>query len=114
MIHILDEITLAPERISEVTALLHELYLPDHQSRGLSLVSRWVSPPVAVPGERNVLWLLWQVKDAPTYYQMRAMTTASVVEFWARIDAICEARQRHVMVDADTTLPTPLEPEHAA
>jgi hypothetical protein len=114
MIHILDEITLAPQRVSDVLALLHEHYLPWHASRGLTLAGRWVSPPVAIPGESNVLWLSWHVEDSPSYYRMRAMTTSEAVGFWARVDAICESRRRHVMVDADAVLPAPLEADHAA
>ncbi|MFD1554898.1 hypothetical protein ACFSHT_04535 [Paraburkholderia silviterrae] len=114
MIQILDEITLAPERVPEVLALLRQHYLPGHASRGLSLAGQWVSPPVAIPGQSNLLWLLWQVADAPAYYRMRAMTDAAVVGFWANVDAICESRRRHVMVDAQTPLPAPLEAHHAA
>jgi hypothetical protein len=114
MIHILDEITLAPERVQDVLALLNEHYLPGHASRGLTLAGRWVSPPVAIPGQHNVLWLSWQVEDPPSYYRSRAMTTAEVVGFWMRVDAICESRRRHVMVDADAPLLMPLEVEHEA
>jgi hypothetical protein len=114
MIQILDEITLAPERIPEVLALLRQQVLPGHVSRGLALAGQWVSPPVAVPGQPNTLWLSWRVEDALAYYRMRAMTTAEVVGFWMAVDAICEGRRRHVMVDADAVLPAPVEVDHAA
>lgn len=114
MIHILDEITLPPECIPEVLKLLREYHLPSHSTRGLTLAGKWVSPPVAMPGKPNVLWLSWQVEDAPAYYRMRATTTPEAVGFWLRVDALCEGRRRHVMVDADATLPAPLETDHAA
>ncbi|WP_179405082.1 hypothetical protein [Burkholderia guangdongensis] len=117
MIQILDEITLAPERIPDVLALLRDQYLPSHAARGLTLLGRWVSPPVAIPGQPNVLWLSWQVPDAPAYYRMRATADAGVFGFWAAVDAICESRRRHVMTDADVPLPSPLsapEVDHAA
>lgn len=117
MIQIVDEITLAPERIPDVLALLRERYLPGHAARGLTAAGRWVSPPVAVPGQPSTLWLTWQVADAPAYYRMRALTDADVVGFWMAVDALCDARRRHVMTDADAplpTLPTLTEVDHAA
>ncbi|WP_017329439.1 hypothetical protein [Burkholderia stagnalis] len=114
MIQILDEITLAPARIPDLLALLRERYLPTHAARGLTLLGRWVSPPVAVPGQPNTLWLSWRVADAPAYYRMRAMTDADVVAFWAGVDALCDARRRHVMTDADAPLAFVPEAGHAA
>ena len=67
MIQILDEILIAPERIPEVLALLDERYLPKAAARGLTLQQRWVSPPVAIDGQPNRLWLLWQVPDVWGY-----------------------------------------------
>jgi hypothetical protein len=104
MIQILDEITLAPERIGHVLTMLRERYLPTHEARGLTLAGRWVSPPVAIAGQPNVLWLAWHVDDAAAYYRMRATANADVAGFWAAVDAICEGRRRHVMTDADGPL----------
>jgi hypothetical protein len=106
MIQIVDEITLAPERIPDVLALLRDRYLPGHAARGLTATGRWVSPPVAVPGQWSTLWLTWHVADAPAYYRMRALTDA--------VDALCDVRRRHVMTDADAPLPALTEVDHAA
>ncbi|MGN7980807.1 hypothetical protein [Burkholderia sp. 22313] len=114
MIQIVDEITLEPERIPDVLALLRERYLPGHAARGLTAGGRWVSPPVAVPGQSSTLWLTWQVADAPSYYRMRALTDGDVVAFWMAVDGLCDARRRHVMTDADTPLPALTEVGHAA
>ena len=112
MIQIVDEITLAPERIPDVLALLRDRYLPGHAARGLTAAGRWVSPPVAVPGQPSTL--ADQVADAPAYYRMRALTDAGVVGFWMAVDALCDLRRRHVMTDADAPLPALTEVDHAA
>ena len=110
MIHILDEIVLAADDELKVLALLESHYLPGLSSRPtLSLLNRWISPPVAVPGQPNTLWLLWQVESELGYYAMRGTAGAEVAEFWARIDAICQSRHRHVLTDAGAALPRPLE-----
>ncbi|AOR70103.1 hypothetical protein BBJ41_21220 [Burkholderia stabilis] len=114
MIQIVDEITLAPERIPDVLALLRDRYLPGHAARGLTAAGRWVSPPVAVPGQPSTLWLTWHVDDAPSYYRMRALTDGDVVAFWMAVDGLCDARRRHVMTDADAPLPALKEAGHAA
>ncbi|WP_446901643.1 hypothetical protein [Burkholderia sp. YIM B11467] len=114
MIQIVDEITLAPERIPDVLALLRDRYLPGHAARGLTAAGRWVSPPVAVPGQASTLWLTWQVDDAPAYYRIRALTDGDVVAFWVAVDGLCDARRRHVMTDADAPLPALTEVDHAA
>lgn len=114
MIQIVDEITLAPERIPDVLALLRDRYLPGQAARGLTAAGRWVSPPVAVPAQPSTLWLTWQVADAPSYYRMRALTDGDVVAFWMAVDALCDTRRRHVMTDADAPLPALAEVEHAA
>ena len=113
MIQIVDEITLAPERIPDVLALLRDRYLPGHAARGLTAAGRWVSPPVAVPGQPSTL-ADRQVADAPAYYRMRALTDAGVVGFWMAVDALCDLRRRHVMTDADAPLPALTEVDHAA
>ena len=45
---------------------------------------------------------------------MRALTDADVVAFWMAVDALCDARRRHVMTDADAPLPALTEVDHAA
>lgn len=109
MIHILDEIELPAERIATVLELLEQRYLPSLPARHtLSLSQRWVSPPVAVPGRPNTLWLLWQVTDEFGYYTMRGTAGPEVAAFWQAVDALCERRQRHVLADAAHPVPQPL------
>jgi len=114
MIHILDEIVLAPGHLPTVLGLLESQYLPGSAPRGLALQQRWVSPPVALEDAPNTLWLLWQVPDAPAYYAMRASIDAHALAFWSTVDALCEVRRRHVMTDATPALPQQKEHRDAA
>lgn len=114
MIYVLDEIVLDPRHVPDVLALLERTYQPTSEARGLKLLHRWMSPPVAIEGVPNTLRLLWQVADAPAYYAMRASIDASSMALWSEVDALCETRHRHVMSDAAVALPWPKEHEHAA
>ncbi|WP_166360253.1 hypothetical protein [Pseudomonas akapageensis] len=114
MIQILDEILLAPEHIPAVLTLLDERYLPQAGARGLTLQQRWVSPPVAVPGELNRLWLLWQVPDVWGYYGMRLGAGAEVHEFWAAVKELGQHIARHVLGDADQPQALPEATHHEA
>ncbi len=114
MIQILDEIFLDPEHIPALLALLDERYLPQAAPRGLTLLQRWVSPPVAVPGQPNSLWLLWQVPDVWGYYGMRSAASAEVPAFWSAVDGLCRQRRWHVLGNADQPLPKPEEQENVA
>lgn len=114
MIHILDEIILQPEHIPSVFAGLERDYLPKAGKRGLTLLHRWVSPPVAVPGELNRVWLLWQVPDIWGYYGMRSSAGPEVFEFWSTVDSLCQQRHRHVLGGAGHPLPGPEAADHVA
>nr|WP_116332097.1 hypothetical protein [Cupriavidus taiwanensis] len=109
MIHVLDEIVLAPGHLPTVLDLLESRYLPGGAARGLTLLHRWISPPVALPDAPNTLWLLWQVADAPGYYAMRAGIDGPAIAFWSTVGSLCESRRRHVMAAATPVLPQPKE-----
>ncbi|OAJ57393.1 hypothetical protein A6V36_31740 [Paraburkholderia ginsengiterrae] len=109
MIHVLDEILVNAEHLPAVLTLLQERNLGDSSARGLALLNRWVSPPVAIPGESNTLWLLWQLPDVFAYYGMRAAAGLEVIEFWSAVDQLAHRRRRHVLTDAEQPLPEPLE-----
>jgi len=109
-VHILDEIVLDPGNIAPVLQLLEDGYLPGLAARQtLSLLQRWVSPPVQLDAQSNTLWLLWEVSDLYGYYTMRGTAGEGVLRFWAAVDDLCLQRRRHVMGDATQPLPKPLE-----
>lgn len=87
---------------------LESEYVPGAEERGLSLRAKWVSPPVVIQGQPNTLWLQWEVPDTMSYYGMRAGQSEELTMFWAKVDAVATERRRHVMVAADSCLPTKL------
>ena len=110
LIHILDEIVLAAPDVARVLALLDGSYLPGLAARpSLVLRARWVSPPVAVDGVDNTLWLLWEVSEPYGYYAMRGAAGPEVAQFWAEVDALARKRRRHVLQDAALALAMPVE-----
>ncbi|HZZ05008.1 hypothetical protein [Paraburkholderia sp.] len=109
MIHVLDEIVVNAEHVPVVLDLLQERYLGSGSARGLTLLNRWVSPPVAIPDEPNTLWLLWQLPGVLAYYGMRGAAGPEVIEFWSAVDQLSHRRHRHVLTDADQPLPEPME-----
>jgi hypothetical protein len=108
MIHVLDEIVVNAEHVPAVLTLLQEHHLSNRSARGLTLLNRWVSPPVAIPDERNTLWLLWQLPGVLAYYGMRAAAGLEVIEFWSAVDQLAHRRRRHVLTGADHRLPEPM------
>jgi len=114
MIHILDEILLEPEHIPDVLRELEQVYLSRSAERGLTLLQRWISPPVAIPGQPNRLWLLWQVPDVWGYYGMRASAGPEVSAFWTAVEGVSLQRQPHVLGDACQFAPGAEASEHVA
>ncbi len=114
MIHVLDEIVVNTEHLPTVLTLLRERYLGGSSTRGLTLLNRWVSPPVAIPDEPNTLWLLWQLPNVFAYYGMRGATGPQEIAFWSAVDQLAHRRRRHVLTDADQPLSKPMECPDAA
>lgn len=114
MIRILDEIHLHPEQVPALLECLDQGYLPHAEYHGLTLLQLWVSPPVAVPGEHNRLWLLWQVPDVATYYSLRMDAGVEAMAFWAEVAERTVQRRRHVLVTADQPLPQRENSRHEA
>lgn len=114
MTRILDEIHIEAKQVPALLARLDTDYLPAAEARGLQLEQRWVSPPVAIPGRPNIVWLLWQVPEGMGYYYARSQQGTAVGEFWAAVEPLITERHRHVLGDADEVLPQPEDLNHGA
>lgn len=112
-VQLLDQIVIDPARLPDLLVLL-EQWLPECGARGMTMQQRWVSPPVAVPGQPNTLWLLWQVPSLWAYYGLHTSGGERTVAFWSAVDALALSRQRHLLGDAGVPLAWPQEHDHAA
>lgn len=100
-IHVLDELTVEPERLDEVRRLMTEGYMAGAKARGMTLEQTWLTPPIELFDQPNTLMYLWSVPDAAAWWVMRgaAGRDPGVSEFWAEVDALCVERQRRFLVD---------------
>lgn len=113
MIGILDQFEVQPGGLPALQDLIDERYLPAAQARGMTQKFLSVSPPVALIGTPNTVWVLWEVPDVGAWWNMRFQSGAdpSVAEFWSAVDSLCDKRDRHYLVDGrpTTSLAQPLD-----
>ena len=109
MIVVQDRIVLAPGDIARVQALFAERYRPAAAARGLCFIESCVSPPLALADQPSTLWLRWSLEHAGAFWAARSASGAdpAVATFWADIDGIVHARERHFLVDGAAPLPEP-------
>lgn len=115
MIGILDQIEVQADRLAALQQLIDASYAPGAFARGMTLAARWISPPVAVPGTPNTLWVLWQVPDIGAWWNMRSRAgfDPALPAYWAEVDRLCSRRDRHYLVDGQplVQLPLPTPPD---
>ena len=108
MIVIQDRLELAAVHLDRLRTLFREQYQQGAAERGLSFIDSMVSPPVRLSNGHVVLWLKWQVADAPAWWAMRAQSgQPSVAAFWNEVDSICQRRERTYLVNSDEVSASP-------
>ena len=69
-IYILDQITAKPGKAKELLAAYMERYAPAaKEERGMTLVSRWITPPMWMneqDDQGNTLFITWSILHVPT------------------------------------------------
>jgi hypothetical protein len=104
-IYIQDQITAKPGKAKELLAAYMERYAPAaKEERGMTLVSRWITPPMwmnAEDDQGNTLFITWSVQGAPAWWGMSHMgrRTPKVAEFWQSIEPLIEKRHRCFLSD---------------
>ena len=102
MIWLLDRYAVKPGRLGELQAAFEARGLPSARRRGLTLVGRWITPPVELEQEGNELLVLWSLPDAEAFWPMRigAGTDAEVAAWWNEVDALVLRRERQFLAAA--------------
>jgi hypothetical protein len=99
VIWLLDRYEAKPGRLRELQAAFESEYLPGALRRGLTLVGRWVSPPVELEQGANELLLLWSLPDREAFWKMRIASGADpdVHAWWRKADAWVLRRERQFL-----------------
>lgn len=95
-IYILDQVTTKPGKAQAFLDLYMEKYAPAARERGMTLVHRWVAPPMWLKEQPNTLYLIWTVQGAGAWWQMSFLgrRDPSVTAFWAEADSLIVSRHR--------------------
>ena len=100
-IYILDQITPKPGRARDVLDLYMEKYAPKARERGMTLLHRWVAPPMWLDEQSNTLFIVWTVQGAKAWWQMSFLgrRDPTVAGFWDEIEPLIEKRHRSFSSD---------------
>ena len=102
-IYILDQIRARPGKGKKVLAAYMDRYAPGMLEKcGLTLVSRWVSPPMWLDDVTNTLFIVWSVQGVPDWWEkmrLGATLNPELIEFWREIEPLVEERHRYFLSD---------------
>ena len=100
-IFILDEVTAKPGRARDFLAAYMERYAPAARERGMTLVHRWVAPPMWLKEQSNSLFIIWSVQGARAWWQMSFLgrRDPAVSGFWEETRPMIEKRHRCFLSD---------------
>ena len=101
-IYILDQVTAKPGQAQAFLAAYMERYAPAASAeRGMTLVHRWISPPMWLEEESNTLFITWSVQGAKAWWGMsfHSRRNPAVAEFWASVEPLVEKRHRSFLSD---------------
>ena len=89
-IYILDQVTVKPGRAQDFLADYMERYAPAARARGMTLVHRWVTPPMWLREQSNTLHIIWTVQGAPAWWSMshQGRRNPAVRGFWESVEPL--------------------------
>ncbi len=101
---VVDAITAKPGQARAVREFYMSDYAPGAAERGMKLVHSWVSPAIALQGDRsNILTFIWAVAGTPGWWRMRlgAAFDPTVEAFWAALAPLIVERSRQFQAQAE-------------
>ncbi len=95
-IYVVDQIT---PKVGQAKAFLDAYmakYAPAARERGMTLVHRWISPPMWLEEQTNTLTIIWSVQGAPAWWHMSHLgrRNPDVAGFWKAVAPMIENRHR--------------------
>jgi hypothetical protein len=100
-IYILDEVTTKPGQGEAFLAAYMEKYAPGARARGMTLVHRWVSPPLWLKEQSNTVYVIWSVHGANGWWGMSFLGRGdpAVAAWWADAEEMIVCRKRRFLSD---------------
>jgi hypothetical protein len=100
-IYYLDQITPKPGLAQAVLDLYMTKYVPAAQERGMTLVHRWVAPPMWLKEQSNTLYIIWTVQGARAWWQASyfGRRNPEVAGFWEALEPMLVSRHRSFLSD---------------
>jgi hypothetical protein len=101
-IFIVDRITPKPGQAKAFLDIYMARYAPAARERGMTLVHRWVSPPMWLDEQSNTLTIVWTVQGAPAWWNMsfHGRRDPAVSGFWESIEPMIVSRHRGFSAEA--------------
>jgi hypothetical protein len=102
-IYILDEMTAKPGQAEALLAAYMADYVPAARERGMTLIHRWVTPPLWLKAQSNTLHVIWTVQGAKSWWRMSFIgrRDPAVAGWWENAAPMIESRRRCFLADAD-------------
>jgi hypothetical protein len=103
VIWLLDRYQVKPGRLGELQSGFESRYLPGARRRGLTLVGRWLTPPLELAEQGNELLVLWSLPDLAAFWKMRAESgrDPEVATWWREADTLVVSRERRFLDAAE-------------
>ncbi len=100
-IYILDEMTAKPGQAEALLAAYMEKYAPAARERGMTLIHRWVTPPLWLREQSNTLYVIWTVQGAKAWWRMSFLgrRDPAVTGWWEEAASMIETRRRCFLGD---------------
>ena len=101
---VVDEITVKPGGGEAFLAAYLREYAPLAEANGLTLLHRWVDPPVWLDHRPNRLLLVWRAEGPRGLWAAKraAREDPRIAAWWARADDLVEHRRRSVVAEAES------------
>jgi hypothetical protein len=103
IIYYLDHMVAQPGRAKELLRFYMSDYVPQAKRRGLTLVHRWVTPPLWLKEQSNELFVIWSVQGAQAWWDATRQRRAdpSFLGFWEEAQPMIVDRRRLFLSEVD-------------
>jgi hypothetical protein len=102
-IYYLDHLVAQPGRAQALLQFYMSDYAPQARTRGMTLVHRWVTPPLWLREQSNELFIVWSVEGTQAWWNATRLRRAdpSFLDFWEDAKPMIVSRRRIFLSDVN-------------